>query len=354
MAPVDLHQLPRGARALYRISEAVSAGLDTQAVLDALLERTVGELGYRAAALRLLDPERRTLELRAAYGLSPAYLAKGAVEVARSGVDAEVLAGATVAVPDVRSALSFQYGEAARREGLVSAIVLPLPLRERVIGVLRVYTAAPHAFDEEERALLAAVAGLGGQAIQRAHFATALQQIAASLTASLELKAVLGTLLLRTVQALGTRAGSLRLLGPRRQTLHLAAAYGLSETYLAKGAVQVAGSGIDQHVLSQLQPLALTELSEAAGFQYPAEAQREGIRALLVAPLRAQGQAIGVLRVYAGELRQFSPEELGFTATVADLGALAIENAKLHAALKQRLEALQADSNGWQRFLTLS
>jgi GAF domain-containing protein len=265
-----------------------------------------------------------------------------------------VLAGATVVVPDVRSDPGFQYGEAARREGLVGAIVLPLPLRERVIGVLRVYTAEPYTFGEEERALLAAVAGLGAQAIQRAHYATALQQIAASLTTSLELKSVLSALLLQTVQALGTRAGSLRLLGPRRQTLHLAAAYGLSETYLAKGTVQVAGSGIDQHVLSQLQPVAITELSEAAGFQYPAEAQREGIRAVLVAPLRAQGAAIGVLRVYAGELRRFSPEEIGFTATVAGLGALAIENTKLHEALKQRLEALQAYSNGWQRFLTLS
>ncbi len=346
--------LQRGTRALYRIIAAVSAGLDTQAVLDALLERTIVELDYRAATLRLLDSERRTLELRAAYGLSPAYLTKGAVEVAQSGIDQQVLDGATVALPDVRSAAGFQYGAAAGREGLVGAIALPLALRERVIGVLHVYTAAAHTFGDEERALLAAVAALGAQAIQRAQHAAALQQIAASMTASLDLKTVLGALLLPAVQALGARAGSLRLLGPRRQTLHLAAAYGLSATYLAKGAVQVAESAIDQHVLGHLEPMAITELSETAGFQYPTEAQREGIRAVLVAPLRARGAAIGVLRVYTGQLRHFSPEDLAFCATVADLGALAIENAKLHATLAQRLEDLKADTNGWQRFLTLS
>jgi GAF domain-containing protein len=111
---------------------------------------------------------------------------------------------------------------------------------------------------------------------------------------------------------------------------------------------------VDQHVIGRLEPLALTEVSEAAGFQYPAEAQREGIRAVLVLPLRARGEAIGVLRLYAGELRRFGPDEIGFATTVADLGALAIENAKLHEALKQRLQALRADSNAWQRFLTLS
>lgn len=354
METPNLDRLQRGARALYHIAEAITADLGAQTVLDALLKHTVEELGYRAATLRLLDHERHTLTLRAYYGLSPAYLAKGAVEVARSGVDQQVLGGDTVAVADVGTAPGFQYADAARREGLLSAIALPLALRERIIGVLRVYTAVPHVFDEEERALLAAVASLGATAIQRAHYAEALRQIAGGLTASLELEAVLGSLLLQTVQALGTHAGSLRLLGPRRQTLHLAAAYGLSETYLAKGAVKVAESGVDQHVMSRLEPLALTELSEAAGFQYPAEAQREGIRAVLVVPLRARGEAIGVLRVYAGELRRFGPDEIGFATTVADLGALAIENAKLHEALKQRLEALRADSNGWQRFLTLS
>jgi GAF domain-containing protein len=63
---------------------------------------------------------------------------------------------------------------------------------------------------------------------------------------------------------------------------------------------------------------------------------------------------IGVLRLYSGQLRRFSAEEIAFATTVANLGALAIENAKLHEALKARMEALKEDSNGWYRFLALS
>ena len=47
-------------------------------------------------------------------------------------------------------------------------------------------------------------------------------------------------------------------------------------------------------------------------------------------------------------------EEIAFATTVADLGAVAIENAKLHEALKTRLEALKEDSDGWYRFLAFS
>lgn len=63
---------------------------------------------------------------------------------------------------------------------------------------------------------------------------------------------------------------------------------------------------------------------------------------------------IGVLRLYSGQMRQFSGEEIAFATAVADLGALAIENAKLHQALKEQLETLMADTNDWFRFLPFS
>lgn len=347
-------QLHHEARALYHIAEALTAGLDMQALMNTLLAHTVEELGYQAATLRLLASDGRGLILRASYGLHSSCLTREAADVSRSDVDQHVLSGCIVTATDVRTAPGFQDADADGQEGLVSAIALPLTLCERMLGVLEIYTADSHNIDDGERALLSAVANLAAASIQRVHYAAALREIGASLTASLELKPMLGSLLLRTAQALGTQAGSLRLLGPRRQTLHLAAAYGLSDSYLAKRAVKVAESGVDRHVLIKREPLVLTELSEATELQYPVEAQREGIRAVLVAPLCARGDSIGVLRVYASELRHFGSDEVSFAATAANLGALALENAKLHEALKQRLEALQADSNAWQRFLTMS
>lgn len=346
--------LPNQVRALYSIAEAINDSLSLQELLTVALERTVVELGYKAAMLRLLDEERQTLELKAAYGLSPSYLHKGAVEVAKSGIDQTVLSGTPVAVSDVGHDLSFQYAAAAAREGLASVLAVPLTVRKRVIGVLRAYTATPHQFSAEERAFLSAVANLGAQALERTRLYEAFQAIARQVNSSLDVKDVLTTLLLESVRELNVKAGSLRLLGPQRATLHLAAAYGLSASYLQKGTVQVAHSPIDSRVLDDRQPIAITEVSAAAGLQYPEEAQREGIRSVLVLPLCARDFPIGVLRLYSGQVRRFSAEELAFASAVADLGAVAIENARMHETVKERLEALKEDSNGWYRFLTLS
>lgn len=346
--------LAREVRALYAVTSALNAGMSERAVLDALLERTVTELGYTAATVRLVDEERQTLELRAAVGLSETYLAKGPVAVGRSGIDRAVLAGQTVVVSDVQHDPGFQYGRAASREGLASALMVPLLAYEHVIGVLRVYTATRHIFSPEEQALLGAVANLGAQASCRAQRAVAYRTIAREIVGSLDLRSVLSSLLARSVRELRVRAGSIRLLGPRRLTLHLAAATGLSAAYLQKGAVEVARSMVDQHVIRGGEPLAITEVTPAAGLQYPAEAQREGIRAMLVVPLRVPDLVIGVLRLYSGQARHFGEEEIAFAATVAELGALALENARLHAALKARFDAVAEDANGWYRYLTLS
>jgi GAF domain-containing protein len=95
----------------------------------------------------------------------------------------------------------------------------------------------------------------------------------------------------------------------------------------------------------------IADMNQEGGFQYPEEARQEGIRSVFVVPMRVQDTLIGVLRLYSGQVRQYSMEEISFAVAVADLGAVAIENAKFHEALKQRLEALKEDVNGWYRFL---
>jgi GAF domain-containing protein len=337
----------------YAITSAINASLSLQEVLAVILNRIVTDLGYRAATLRLLDEERQTLELRAFYGLSETYLSKGDVEVTKSGIDRTALAGQSVTIPDVRKERGFQYSVAAEREGLTSLIAVPLTLRGVAIGVLHVYTADRHDFSPNEQAFIAGIANLGAQAIRRTHCFEAFQRISHQINSSLEVKQVLKTLLLESVRELNVRAGSIRLLGPRKRTLHLASAYGLSETYLKKGDIELAQSPIDQKVLKEARAVVITDIAQEAGLQYREEAEREGIRSVLVVPLHMRDVTIGVMRLYSGQIRRFVPEEISLADAVADLGAVAIENARLHEILRDRLEALKEDVDGWYRFLSL-
>ncbi len=338
---------------LHEITQAINMNLNQEEVLDVVLRRICTELGYKAATLRLLNEERQQLELAASFGLSRSYLEKGAVEVARSGVDMGALAGQHITLADVRQDAGFQYKEAADREGLRSMLAVPINLQERVIGTLHVYTGEPHEFTSEEKSWVATAANLGAQGIRRAHCFAAFRRVARNINSSLELKDVLTTLLLESVKELNVKAGSIRLLGPKRRMLHLAAAYGLSETYLKKGDVEVSNSPIDQHVLEESRPITITDVTQEHGFQYPEEAKREGIRSVLVLPLSLRQTMVGVMRLYSAQVRRFCADETSFAVALADLGAVAIENARLHQALKQRFEALKEDADGWYRFLSL-
>jgi GAF domain-containing protein len=349
----DKQWLQHEVRVFYEIIQAINSSLSQPDVLNVLLERIVTTLGYRAATIRLLDQEHQRLDLTAAYGLSEEYLHKGSVELNKSGIDQKVLTGEQVSVAELGQATSFQYTEAAIREGLISMLAVPLGIYDRVIGVLHLYTAEVHEFTPEERAFVTAIADLGAQAIQRSRLFDAFLSIVQNVNSSLDLEEVLSKLLSTSVMELNVKAGSIRLLGPKRETLHMAASTGLSQEYLEKGAVKVAQSSIDQRVLQEGKPI-IVDLTDQAGFQYLEEAQREGIRSVFVLPLRVKDTIIGVIRFYSGKVRKFSLEEMNFAIAVTDIGAIAIENAKLHEVMKQRLAALKEDVDGWYQFLAFS
>ncbi|HUV38526.1 MAG TPA: GAF domain-containing SpoIIE family protein phosphatase, partial [Planctomycetota bacterium] len=66
----------------------------------------------------------------------------------------------------------------------------------------------------------------------------------------------------------------------------------------------------------------------------------EGIRSNLVIGLKVRGRPIGALRIYTGEKRYFHQSEIGLAEAIANLAAVAIENAKLYeeSLEKERLE----------------
>ena len=158
----------REMESLYEVGQLVNSTLDVNEVLTLIAENTARLLNGKACAIRLLDKSGRKLYIGGWHGLSQAYLNKGPVEVEKSLIDAEALAGATIQILDVAEDVRFQYPEEARREGLRSILSCPMRAKNRTLGVIRVYTGEPHVFGEQEQKLLMNVANLGAIAIQNA------------------------------------------------------------------------------------------------------------------------------------------------------------------------------------------
>jgi GAF domain-containing protein len=162
----------------------------------------------------------------------------------------------------------------------------------------------------------------------------ALFDAAQAVTSSLEVEEVLKRLVESTVRVLQIKACALRLLNDDGETLTLRAAYGLSDRYLHKGPVVRAQSALDAAALSG-QVIIVPDVASNPLFQYPREAREEGIASVLCVPLRAHGEAIGVMRAYTAEPHDFSEIEQEFVQALADLGALALVNARRYESIKR-------------------
>jgi GAF domain-containing protein len=164
---VDGNRWHRYYDALYLVAKALGQSLEPEVVLQTLVRGVVKELGLRAASVRLLR-DGGLLDPVATEGLSPDYLQKGPVELARSPIDREALGGGPVQIADVTTDPRFEYPREAKQEGIVSATFVPLVARNVPIGVLRAYTATRHVFGPDEIELLTALANLGALAIANA------------------------------------------------------------------------------------------------------------------------------------------------------------------------------------------
>ncbi len=161
--------------ALYQAAMTISSSLELPEVLQSVVKSITEAMQVKACGLRLLDRRTGQLQLSAVHGLSSGYLAKGPVEVEHSPIDSEALRGKTVIIPDVSVDSRFQYKEAAKREGIVSVLCVPLEVRGEAIGVLRVYTDEPCTFHEDDIQFLSVLASLAGLAIANANLYASLK-----------------------------------------------------------------------------------------------------------------------------------------------------------------------------------
>ncbi len=173
------------------------------------------------------------------------------------------------------------------------------------------------------------------------NYTLALYEVARVINASLDTTTVLEEIVKAVVETMNVKASSIRLLDSRRKALIMGAAHGLSKGYIRKGPVLVKESGLDQKVLKG-QLIYIKDAQTDPDFQYGAGARAEKIKSVLVVPLRVGENVIGVLRVYSERIREFKEQEIQFLQAVANLSAIALDNARLHQALQTNYDLLVA------------
>jgi len=167
-------------------------------------------------------------------------------------------------------------------------------------------------------------------------------EVSRTVNSSLDPSEVLNRIAEQVTRAMEVKGCFIRLLDRSGKVLKPAAYYGLSERYAKKGVVEVAKSGLDREAFTG-KVVQIADASTDPRFQYGDEAAAEGLASVLVAPMFVEGsRPIGVLRVYTGERREFGTEDIDFLQAIANISAIAIENARMHQTLKRQMELINA------------
>lgn len=164
-------------KTIYDVARIINLSLDPAEVMAKITEATTTGMQAKGCFIRTLSRDGKTLKPGAHYGLSERYAQKGPVEVEKSKLDQDVLKGEIVTIADVRNDDRFQYPKEAEAEGLCSLVVAPLTVGGgKVIGSIRVYSAEPREFSDEELDFLRCIADLSGLAFENARMFAALRR----------------------------------------------------------------------------------------------------------------------------------------------------------------------------------
>jgi GAF domain-containing protein len=165
-----------------------------------------------------------------------------------------------------------------------------------------------------------------------------LYEVAMVLNSAHAPEVVLQSIVERLAKVMGAKGCALMLLAPGGKTLLHTVAYGLSGAYLKKGPVTV-----DKSISESLEgkPVIIPDATKDERVQYQEQARKEGIASILSMPIKLRQEIIGVIRVYTGEPRQFTADEVFFVEAVANLGAIALENANLYVTIEKDYETIR-------------
>lgn len=305
------------------VTKTITSTLDPDEVFELITKKIPEILNVDAATIRLLDEAGKNLILRASHGLSRDYLERGTIDAEEPVFKA--LSGEPILVEDAENDPRIDYPEATRREGIKNILVVPIPIRGSIEGILRLLTKRPRAYSEEEIEFMTALADQCGIAIENARifkeqqvqlsFFKAIHEIAKMINSTNELDRILDLIVERLPAAMNHKAATIRLIEEGKSKLELKAAHGLSKAYLGRGQLD---DEIATYYLMKGDFVVIPDAGKDVHSIYHEEAEAEGISSILAVPISVDEDIVGILRILTDHTCYFTEAEINFAMAVAE------------------------------------
>ncbi|MCR4407287.1 MAG: GAF domain-containing protein [Anaerolineae bacterium] len=355
------------ARITYAIGAAIALNLKLEEILWLIYAQTGSVLNFSTFSLALYNEEQDQLQ----YDL----FVDGGKRAARFSqkIGDEELEPASWVVRTRRSLLIYDWEveqdnwpKADTRtigENMRSWLAVPLVAQERVIGVMSIQSQQPNAYDEGHQRLLYAIADHAAVAIENAllHAQTqqeleeraALNELARTISSTLDLDMVLDAVMSETIRTTGAERGCLLLRDPASGTLVFRAARNLDERIIDSESFEISRTVVER-VATEGVPVLTVNAKEDPRFGQRTSVIAYGLRSILAVPLIAKGEIIGAIYVDNRlKVGQFTQRHLEWLTNIATQAAMAIRNAQLFEAERKRAIQLETIREVSQRIVSI-
>src|SRR5262245_15101269 len=338
------------------------SAFDLQAVLDALVESAAKFCGGDDVGLFRL--EGQTLSSFAHRGPLRAT-ARHAIPAVRGTVTGRsVIERQPIHVADLqKEAAEYPEGSAiALQYGHHTILAVPLLREGTPLGVIALRRDKVEPFSDKQIELVTTFADQAVIAIENARLfgevqarnrdLTALGEVGRAVSSTLDLKAVLKTIVDRAVELSGTDAGSIFYHRHETGRFELGETSGLDEEVVAKFRmldIATGQTGLGEAIADR-QPLQVPDVIERASNPLRDTALAAGLRAALVVPLLGSECALGALVLQRRRTGEFPPSVVSLMQSFADLSAIALENAHLFEQIAQKSRELEIASQHKSQF----
>jgi GAF domain-containing protein/anti-sigma regulatory factor (Ser/Thr protein kinase) len=331
------------------MSQQVLTILDPDALLDYAVQAIQSQFGYYYVDIFLAEPGGEYVVFRS--GSHSAYLPPDYQQGLRFRIGQEGITGHVAATGKPYTANDTQRDPLYIPDPVLtetrSEMAVPIKVGDQVIGVLDLNSDLPHAFDEDDLFLAQSLADqlaiglenarLYKAAEQRVAELEAVRQASLGLTSSLDLPEVLAEIL----------ESSIALLDGARDThifLYEDGQLSFGAALWADGRQDAPWSeprknGLTYTVARTGELIVVPDMRNHPLFS---DAPKEWVGAIIGLPLKIGTRVVGVMNIAFLDAHEISEAELYTLHLLADQAAIAIENARLFSAERQRRSELQS------------
>ncbi|MDD5613643.1 MAG: GAF domain-containing protein [Candidatus Omnitrophica bacterium] len=180
---------------LSKISKAITSDLYLEDVLKLIVTLTANVMQAKICSLWLLDQDAGLLKIRATQAMSEQYLKDRSLKVGEGIVGLVAKNKKPIIVEDVSKDSRFKEQKLARAENLVSMLSVPMSVKNRLTGVINIYTTEKYKFTKSDVLLLTTIADQAAVAIENTELLIKAQIAQAELEARKKIEIAKGILM---------------------------------------------------------------------------------------------------------------------------------------------------------------